>query len=189
MSGTIKLYSLQQPRVRRIIEEEGACFSRPEFVAAKYGDASALFLHNYGWFVKEAAKLLPPPEGAVFPYWAFADGYNIEGGTLREDCLSLEVPRDQAVFFDAADWTGIMQLRPLCESPAEEKAIAEELKARGLTAQKAVLSPFYPELRELIVSTWPRLFRHHEAVKAGDASGCKGGVQAALWCIKKAWIL
>ena len=189
MSGVIRLYSLQQSPVRRAIEEDGVCYSKQAYVEKKYGESAPLFVHNYRWFVSRAAALLPPPEGASFPYWAFRDLYNIEGSPLQENCLTLEVPTDQAVFFDAADWTRIMQLRPLCGDPAEERRIRDELTARGITAQKAVLSSFYPDLRQTIVSTWDRLFRHHEEVLAGDFSGCEGGVQAGLWCIRRDWVI
>lgn len=50
-----------------IIRREGVCFSRPEFISKKYGESAPLFLTAYSWFVREAAKIVPPPPGASFP--------------------------------------------------------------------------------------------------------------------------
>ena len=52
----------------------------------------------------------------------------------------------------------------------------------------AVLTGFYPEMKQKIMDSWPRLFRHHEQIRAGEKSGAKS-VQAALWQIKKEWIV
>ena len=63
-----------------------------------------------------------------------------------------------------------------------------ELSLRGLDLNKVMLSGFYPDFRERIMESWQRLFRHHQALLQGDCSGV-GAVQAALWCIRREWVL
>src|SRR5699024_5586072 len=183
----ITLYSPQSSQVAEIIRREGVCFSRPEFISKKYGESSPLFLTVYSWFVREAAKIVPPPPGASFPYWAVADPKSVDrsaGGEL----LVLSVPADQVILFDLYDWNKILQLRPLTDDPQEEKELLQELSLRGLDLNKVMLSSFYPDFREQILASWQRLFRHHQALLQGDCSGV-GAVQAALWCIRREWVL
>lgn len=182
----ITLYSPQSSQVLETIRRDGVCFSRPEFIRKKYGESAPLFLTVYGWFVREAAKLVLPPPGAQYPYWAVGDLSSVDrsaGGKL----LTLSVPDDQVVLFDLYDWNRILQLRLLTDDPQEEKEFQRELSLRGLDVNRVMLTDFYPEFREKIFSSWKKLFDHHEALRAGDYSGV-GAVQAALWCIRKEWI-
>ena len=184
--NTVRLYTAQTQVVRDILEREGVCHSREEFVARKYGESGPIFLTAYRWFVGAASKLVPPPPGASFPYWAFRDLYSVEG--CGADVLALDVPVDEAVFFDLYDWNKIVQLRFLGENEAQERAFRRELRDRGLTENDVMLTAFHPELKEQTLRSWQRLFRSHEAIKAGDLSGV-GGVQAGLWQLKKEWIV
>ena len=131
----ITLYSPQSSQVAEIIRREGVCFSRPEFISKKYGESAPLFLTVYSWFVREAAKIVPPPPGASFPYWAVADPKSVDrsaGGEL----LVLSVPADQVILFDLYDWNKILQLRPLTDDPQEEKELLAGAFAAGAGPQQ-----------------------------------------------------
>lgn len=183
---TVTLYSPQSDAVLRVLERDGVCFSRAEYVRRKYGESAPIFLAAYGWYVSKAAALVPPPEGAEYPYWAFLNGRDLDpsgGGRV----LTLEVPRDQAVFFDLLDWNRILQLRFLGEEK-EEKQFRRELELRGLDTQKVMLSSFYPEWKNLILKSWERLFRWHSAIRDGEETPVRS-VQAGLWCIRREWVV
>lgn len=183
---TVTLYSPQSAEVLRTLERDGVCFSRAEYVRRKYGESSPIFLTAYGWFVSRASSLVAPPEGAEYPYWAFADVRDLDpsaGGQV----LTLQVPRDQAVFFDLRDWTQILQLRFL-GGEQEEKRFQRELGLRGLDNLKVMLSDFYPEWKHQIFQSWERLFRWHTALRDGQDTPVSG-VQAGLWCIRREWLV
>jgi len=163
------------------------CFSKEEYVIRKYGETAPGFLTAYRWFAREASRLVPKPEGAQLPYWAFADLYSVESsGSSR--VLTLEVPAGNVVLFDLYDWNRILQLRYLGERDEDTRAFRRELAMRGLQEYDVMSGPFYPDLRQTIEKSWQRLFRHHNALLDGDRSGV-GGVQAALWCIRKEWVV
>ena len=177
--ATITLYTAQSAAVRRELEETGVCVCKEVYVRQKYGESAASFLFAYRWFANEAERLVQRPAGAELPYWAFADWYRVESSALQ-----LEVPRNEAIFFDLYDWTRILQLRYLGESEEEEKAFGRELAARGIRESDVLLTPFYPNLRAVVLQSWQRLFRFHTAIQAGCCQGVRG-VQAAIWQIKK----
>lgn len=183
----IILYSPQSDAVIDAIQKDGVCYSKPEYIRAKYGESAPIFLTAYQWFVQKAEKLVKKPEGAQFPYWAVAQRSAVDvtgGGTV----LTLHVPIEQAVYFDLYDWNKILQLRFLTDDPKEERKFVQELSLRGLDCYKVMMSDFYPEEKQKILQSWERLFLHHDRIKQGDDSGV-GIVQAGLWCIRKEWIV
>lgn len=182
---TITLYSPQSDTVLHVLERDGVCFSRAEYVRRKYGESAPIFLTVYGWYVSRAAALVPPPEGAEYPYWAFANSRDLDA-TMGGQVLTLEVPRREAVFFDLRDWSRLLQLRFLGEEK-EETAFRKELELRGLDTQKVMLSSFYPEWKQQIFQSWERLFRWHSAIQKGEEVPV-AGIQAGLWCIRREWV-
>lgn len=183
---TLKLYTAQAPPVREALARDGVCFSREAYVRTKYGEVAPGFLTAYRWFVSRAEALVPKPQGAEFPYWAFRELYSTESSGDSQ-VLTLNVPVDQAVLFDLYDWNKILRLQYLGENESEERAFRKELARRGLTEYDAVLTGFYPEWKARILASWERLFRRHEALRRGDASGV-GGVEAALWKLDASWL-
>lgn len=185
----IKLYTSQADAVLQAIERDGCCFSRESYVSRKYGESAPIFLTAYRWFVKEAERLVPKPEGAEFPYWAFQDLYSVEqsGNT---HVLTLMVPIDEVVLFDMYDWNQILCMKLLGENKDEEREFHAFLEACGVKESTVMLTGFYPEWRQRIMDSWSRLFCHHEAIKAGKGAleGVRS-VQAGLWRIKKEWIV
>ena len=183
---TVILYSSQTEVVWQAIQNQGAAFSRAEYVRRKYGESAPVFLTAYRWFVSQAPRFVPRPEGAEFPYWAFGDQYLMEAGSSAH-ILTLEVPAEEAVFFDMYDWNKVVQLKYIGETPGQERAFQRELENRGITGRDVMLTGFYPELRQQILDSWQRIFRHHEALRQGGSPDI-GSLQAGLWCIKKEWV-
>lgn len=182
----IRLYASQADAVLQAIERDGVCYSREEYVRRKYGESAVIFQTAYRWFVKEAQKIVPRPEGAEFPYWAFRDLYSVEqSGNCH--VLTLSVPADEVILFDMYDWNKILCMKFIGENEAEEREFHNKLELCGIKESDAVLTNFYPEWKKQIVNSWSRLFRSHEMLKAGSCEGVKSA-QAALWRIKKEWI-
>lgn len=184
---TITLYSAQADAVYDAIRRDGVCFSKAEYVRKKYGESGPIFLTAYHWFVKEAERLVPKPAGAEFPYWAFGALYNVETSGLCH-VLTLRVPLDEVILFDMHDWSRIMQLKYMGENEQDEQAFSRDMEMRGLKETDIMLSNFYPEQKQKTLDSWHRLFRHHERLRMGNASGVSS-VQAGLWRIKEDWIV
>ena len=183
---TIRLYSAQADAVLQVLERDGVSFSKAEYVRGKYGESAPIFLTAYSWFVSRMEKIVPRPQGAEFPYWAFGALYSVDR-TGTGEALALDVPLDQVVLFDLYDWNKIMQLRYLGEDEQEERLFQRELARCGLRETDVMLTGFHPQWKERILESWERLFRHHDRIRKGDLSGV-GGVQAGLWQIRSEWI-
>lgn len=183
--NTVTLYAAQAEPVWQAIQRDGAAYSKAEYVEKKYGESAPVFLTAYRWFIQQLPRYVPKPEGADFPYWAYADLYMMETGAYPH-ILTLEVPREEAVFFDMNDWNKVLQMNYLGETEADARQFQRELRERGIRAADVMLSRFYPDLQQQIMDSWQRLFRHHEAARRGERP--VPDLQAGLWCIKKEWI-
>lgn len=183
----IRLYASQVDAVLQAIRRDGVCYSREEYVRRKYGESAVIFQTAYRWFVKEAQRLVPRPEGAEFPYWAFRDLYSVDQSG-DSHILTLSVPVSEVILFDMYDWNKILCMKFIGENEAEEREFHNQLELCGIKESDAVLTSFYPEWREKIVNSWSRLFCHHEKLKAGDCEGVISA-QAGLWRIREEWIV
>lgn len=182
------LYSSQTDPVVETIERDGVCFSKRQYVTKKYGESAPIFVAAYDWFIKEAEKYVPKPNGAEYPYWAFMDLYSVDQSG-DSNLLKLSVPLDEVIFFDMYDWNKILCLQYLGESKAEEEKFRQMLADYGIRKESdVILTNFYPALKNQVLKSWKNLFRHHDKIKQGNIEGV-GSVQAGLWQIKKEWIV
>ena len=187
-NNNVILYSSQAEAVLQIIERDGECFSKRKYVEDKYQESAPIFVSAYSWFVHEAEKYVARPENAEYPYWAFKDIYSVEAsGDSR--IIKLEVPADEAVFFDMYDWNKILNLKYIGETETDEQEFRKMLRDYGITRESdVVLTNFYPNLKRQVKESWKRLFRHHEDIINGENQGI-GSIQAGLWTIRKEWIV
>lgn len=182
----IILYTSQSLRVINTIEQEGTCFSNEGYIKSKYQESATIFLTIYHWFSAKAQNFVEKPQGAQFPYWVFKDPINVDntGGNL----LKLQVPLKQGIYFDMYDWIKILQLNYLGQSVTEEHDFKTKIKEQGLTETQIMTTNFYPQLKAEIFASWDNLFKHHNEVATGKKTEVKS-IQAALWQIKKEWVL
>lgn len=184
--SSIILYSGQTDQVCEIIKRDGVCYSRPSYVEKKYGESAAIFRTAYDFYVKEAKKIVPCPQDAEYPYWAFKDRDSVEYPDGR--VLTLKVPLDEVVLFDMYDWTKILQFQYIGRTDADTRAFKEELAARGIREYDVMLGRFYEEQKQQILNSWKQIFRHHETIKNGIVpEGIR--VQVGLWRISREWIV
>lgn len=184
---TIRLYTYQTDSVLDAIHKDGVCFSRKAYVQKKYKESAGIFTTAYSWFVKEAEKIVPKPEGAEYPYWAFKELYSMDQSG-KGNVMALEVPIDEVILFDLYDWNKIICMKYIGENPEEEESFHQLLSQCGLKETDVMLTNFHPEWKRKILESWSRLFRYDARIKKGDTKKV-GGVQAGLWQIKKEWIV
>ena len=123
---TVRLYASQTEAVWNTICRDGVAFCKEDYIIRKYGTAAPVFLTAYRWFVEKAQAVVPRPAGASFPYWVFADSMMMETGKSSY-VLALDVPIEEALFFDMYDWNQILQFHLLSEDPKEARHFLEEL--------------------------------------------------------------
>ncbi len=184
----VNLYSAQSELVVKILERDGVCFSKKEYVIKKYEESAPIFIAAYDWFVTAAEKYLPKPKGAEYPYWAFLDKHSVDQPADSKS-LELWIPLDEVLFFDMYDWNKVLCLQYIGETKADEEQFHQMIRDYGIRKESdIILTNFYPHLKRQVQDSWIRLFRHHENIKQGNTESV-GSVQAGLWQLKKEWML
>ena len=181
----MKVLLNQTDTVWNKLQTEGIVFCKREYIEKKYVESARVFLTVYNWFVEEAQKIVERPKGAEYPYWSQANLVNLDTSGYGH-VFEVDVPSEQAIFFDYRDWTKILQFKYLGGSEQGQSAFEEELKSIGADEVKVMTTNFYPLQKQKILKSWKRLFRHHQAIIEGTSE--IKNVSAALWCIKKEWI-
>ncbi len=181
----MKLYLNQTDIVWNKLQEDSIVFCKKEYVLSKYAESANVFMTIYSWFVGEAQKITQRPEGSEFPYWAQANIVNLDTSGSGH-VFEVEVPDDEAVFFDYKDWTKILQFKYLSKDVEEVARFENELQANGVDEFKVMSTQFYPLLKQKIIKSWSHLFDNHESILNGTSD--VKNISAALWCIKKDWI-
>lgn len=180
----IRLYSAQTDAVTEEIARRGFCHCRAEYIAKKYGADAPAFMQAYAWLAQSAEKIIKKPDGAELMYWAFTDEKLV---TNSDNLLTLDVPIDCALLFDMRKWNRILQLNYIGSDAADEARFNKDLAMRGVTAYTAMTTSFYPDIKQRIISSWDRLLADRSAILSGTAE--VPFVQAALWEIRREWII
>lgn len=184
---TIRLYSAQRTEIIDIVERDGVCYSKEQFINRKYNESAQIFLTAYRWLAREGARFVPKPLEAGLHYWAFTEFIALEA-SYGDPVLVMDVPVSECLFFNIFDWSKILKLEYIGENEEEERTFREKTKAYGIKHISSImLSNFYPELKREIENSWQRLFRYHDKLANGERPIAT--IEAALWQIKNNWIV
>lgn len=177
----IRLWTTQDIRSLKQIEENGTYRVSREAIQNKYTDCSDVYFKVYSWFSKTAGKYLKKPEGAEFPVWAALKKEETHGlieGTVRYE---LEADEEDVLIFDTGKWDYILNYWYIPENEEDRKSYREELERYGIENQSRIMmTNFYPELKRKLENSWERLFDSKITVSEIN--------QAAMWEIRKEWI-
>lgn len=183
---TIDLILNQTDVVWKKIQEDGVAYCKKEYITKKYEESAGVFMTIYSWFVAKAQEIVARPQGAEFPYWSQRELVNLDTSGYGH-VFKVRVPIDEVVLYDYKDWVRILQFKYLAKDEAEEAAFQAEMAAQGCDEFKAMSTAFYPMIKQKIMRSWERLFRHDAEIKAGTSE--VANVTGALWCIKRDWII
>ncbi len=185
-NNTVTLYACQHPIVWETIQEKGVYLVKKKFITQKYQESSKVFLHAYDWFISNAEKIAPRPEGAEYAVWVFTDP-KITEGFWGDYFMELEVPLESAVFFDKGDWNKVLNMSYIGDSEPERLLHIRALEKCGIQHESEVfLTPFYPQFKSKIQKSWQKLFRFDSQIKSTGVIPYP--MQAAIWEIKKEWV-
>ena len=160
--NTVRLYTRQSDKTLLMLEHGGRIVNQRIYVQLHFGDMAGHYLDCYDWFAREAARLVPKPEGAELSIWCTPNVKNclppIEGTVV----YALDVPEDRIVFFDDAKWDYVLNHRYLPLDDADEAAYRKHLQNIGVTNSfeffEGRYAGKYPEEAARILESWKRVF-------------------------------
>ena len=177
----ITVWTKQNSAVLDQLESNGRFIADERFIRRELEDTADIMLFIYSWLAAHMPVAADRPADAKFPVWV---SYEKEATMSPEPgyaVLELRVPAELVTRLDIAKWTRITNYSYI---PADEEDEAEHnryLNCLGTDNARAVMTRFYPELRQKIISSWDRLF--DDSIVLGSTSA-----YGLLWEVKKEWL-
>ena len=154
--ATVTLWTAQRQVVLDTLIRDGVYMVKRTYIDEKYQETAWIFREAYSFFWETASSILPPPEEVQSGIWLYQD-LRWAGATADSLVLRLEVPVEQAIFFDLRLWNRILNLQFLGKDLQEEQAFARELERLGLKSTMPLFqTPYYPLQRRAARQSWRR---------------------------------
>ena len=180
----IRLYTRQDKRSLKEIEERGYFTNKISYVKENFGDISDYILGCYKYFVEEASKIVPKPEHVEMPVWCAISNKNCMPPIENSILYVLDVPKDEIIYFDGHKWDYVLNHHYVPLDEEDYIKYNDRLKKKGIENGfeffEGKYKNFYPEEKKIVIDSWIRIF------EIDDWDIYK--IQANIWQIKKEWI-
>lgn len=155
------LWTRQDIRSLDILKRENVFRNKGKYIKEQYGDIAPHFMEKYGWFVKEANKFVPVPEGVEFPIWCSISYENMLRPIENTVCYELEVPEEQIIYFDGGKWDYVLNHIYIPKDEADLKKYKEEMAAKGFENTFSFVKgkySYFEEEKKRVIDSWNRIF-------------------------------
>ncbi len=175
------VWTRQNAAVLEQLERDGRFIAREEFMRSAMEDTSEIMFQLYHWLATHMPTQAARPADASYPIWV---------ALSRETCmppetgivmLELEVDEEVLALADITKWTRMMNYSYIPLNSADNDEHNSLLERYGIDDAKALMTPFYPQIRAKILKSWERLF--DDSVVLGGA-----GSYGLLWEVRREWI-
>ena len=158
----VTLWTRQDERFLEAMQKDGVFHTKREYIEEKNQELTPYFIKLYDWFVTEASKRVPRPDGALYPIWCSVNSEYMLRGAHGNILIKLSVDEDRIIYFDSPKWDLVINHYYIAKDYDDQKTFEKELKNRGITNSFALLDEhhrkFYPDLVQKVMSSWSRIF-------------------------------
>lgn len=180
-TDTITVWTKQHQEVWTNLERTGRHLASRAGICRDLGqEDAALVLETYSWLASRLPQAGRPAE-AQYPVWVSPSGETAMLPSPGFVLLELQVDPALITRVNIAKWGAILNYAYLPASQDDGRRHQKRMAAYGVSDAKAMMSRFYPELRQEIVASWDRLF--DDSVQLGSDAA-----YGVLWEIRKEWV-
>ena len=181
----VKLWTRQHVNVLKELEEHGVYRVKREHILEKMDTISSYYLNLYEWYGRNAAKIVPRPEGAIYPIWLSISNEMMLQATEDTVILEVEVDRKNVIYTDVNKWGNVVNYFYLPIDTKDEEKHNKELEKFGIDNEASLIMSdkgnFYPLLKNKIIKSWERVFEPFDEKSTLS--------QATVWEIRKEWVV
>ncbi len=179
--GKIKVWTKQNEAVMKQLEENGRFIAVESYMRRAMEDTSDIMMLVYRWLASHMPTQSVRPADAKYPVWVSL----IEEATMMPEkgnvILELSVDSELLALCDITKWTRIINYSYIPLDSEDNEKHNKLLSDYGTDDVKAVMTPFYPQIKRIVINSWDRLF--DDSVQLGGA-----GSYGLLWEVRKEWI-
>ncbi|MDI9496510.1 MAG: DUF3841 domain-containing protein [Bacillota bacterium] len=158
----VTLWTRQDIRSLDDLERKGVIRITRKHLEEKFDVISDHIIFLYKWFVKEAEKRVPRPEGVDFFIWCSISEEYMLRPTLNEIVYVLEVDKSEVVYFDGMKWDYVLNHHYVPKDEKDAEEYLKDLERKGFKNSYSFINEktahFYPEERKRVMDSWARVF-------------------------------
>ena len=181
----VKLHTRQHKNVLDELNKYGVYRVKKEYILEKMDTISDYYLSLYEWYGRNAAKIVPRPEGVIYPIWLSTSAEMMLQPTEDTIILEIEIDRKDVIYTDMNKWGYVVNYFYIPIDSEDEEIHNEELKKFRISDESSLImgdkGNFYPLLKKKIIKSWERLFEPFDEKSSFS--------QATIWEIKKEWVV
>ena len=100
----VRLWTRQHKNILDELEKHGTYRVKKEYIAEKMDTFSNYYLSLYEWYGKNAEKLVPRPDGVIYPIWLSTSSDMMLQPTEDTVILEIEVDKKDIIYTDLERW-------------------------------------------------------------------------------------
>ncbi|WP_312698791.1 DUF3841 domain-containing protein [Sedimentibacter sp.] len=158
----VRLWTRQHIKSLDELKEYGVIRIKREHLNMKFEEISDYVANLYSWFVEQAEKKVPRPEGVEFPVWCSVSEENMMRPIDDEVVFVIEVNENDIIYFDGAKWDYVLNHHYVPKDEKDEMEYAEDIAKKGFANTFSFLddktSHLYPEEKKRVMESWHRIF-------------------------------
>jgi len=177
----VTLWTRQDIRSLDEIKTKGVFRVKRKHIEEQYEDIANHYIPLYEWFVAEASKRVPKPEGVEFPIWCSISEENMLRPIENTVVYVLEVDESEVIYFDGMKWDYVLNHLYIPKDEEDLKEYQRDLERKGFKDSFSFVegkyAKLYPEEKKRVMDSWTRIF------EIDDWNIFR--VQANIWEIRK----
>lgn len=176
-----KVWTKQNAKVLEELERTGRYIAKKQYIIMDLQEHAELVLETYEWLVRHGPDAGSRPSDVQFPVWV---SFSQEATMMHEEgtvILALEVDPRIITTINVAKWGAILNYSYIPSDPRDFLRHQKLLDSYGISDAKALMTPFYPEIRREIMGSWDRLF--DDSIQLGGPAS-----YGNIWEIRREWI-
>jgi hypothetical protein len=178
----ITVWTKQNEAVLDQLGAKGRFTADPRYIRRELEDTADTMLYIYRWLAEHMpADPLSSRSGEFnYPVWVTFVRDAVMMPEPGYVILGLRLDSSQITAIDIIKWTKITNYSYIPADEADEREHNEMLRLMGIDNARAVMTGFYPEVRDKVIRSWDRLFEP----PASPGPGSYGLIRE----VRKEWI-
>lgn len=177
----ITVWTKQNRAVLDQLDAAGRFIADERYMRCELEDTADIMLFIYRWLASHMPSRSVRPRDVSFPVWV---SFSREATMSPESgyaVLELKVEEKLVTPVNIEKWTRITNYSYLPLDEKDESDHNRLMREMGISSAQAVMSSFYPDIKQKIITSWDRLFDDAAMSTNSNAYGL-------IWEVRKEWV-